>query len=59
MEYLTHILTFLVGLGSGVGLMVVFSNKASSRSRIEKPSQFGNFPTEDMPGSDIYKSMKR
>jgi hypothetical protein len=55
MEYLTHIATFIAGLGAGWTLKVVISNKTSNFSRKTVTRQADNDVGGDMAGGDIYK----
>jgi len=55
MEYLTHIATFIAGLGTGWTLKVVISNKTSNSSRKTVTRQVNNDVGGDMAGGDIHK----
>lgn len=52
MEWLTHILSFLVGLGAGWTLKVAISNRTSVRRRITVTSQKGNIAGGDIVAGD-------
>jgi hypothetical protein len=56
MEYLSHIFTFVAGLGAGWTLKVVISNRSSRTSRTTITSQSGNHVGGDLAGGDINKS---
>jgi len=55
MEYLTHIATFIAGLGAGWTLKVVISNKHIQNSKKIKTRQENNNVGGDMAGGDINK----
>lgn len=59
MEYLSHILTFVAGLGAGWTLKVVISNRTSRKSRNTFTSQKGNTAGRDMAGGDIVNKNNR
>lgn len=53
MDYLTHILTFILGLGAGWTLNIVIKSRSSNNSR--RTVQKGNNVGGDMAGGDIKK----
>lgn len=55
MEYLTHIATFIAGLGAGWTLKVVISNKRIQNSKKINTQQNYNNVGGDMAGGDINK----
>ncbi|HFH3649199.1 hypothetical protein WCD99_00580 [Pseudomonas paraeruginosa] len=55
MEYLTHIFTFIAGLGAGWTLKVIISNKTLNLSRKTVTRQENNNVGGDMAGGDIHK----
>lgn len=55
MEYLTHIATFITGLGAGWTLKVVISNKHIQNSKKISTQQKSNTVGGDMAGGDINK----
>lgn len=55
MEYLTHILTFLAGLGAGWTLKIAISNRSADNSRRTKTVQKQNNSGGDIAGGDINK----
>lgn len=59
MEWLTHIGTFLLGLGAGWTLKVVISNRSSRSSRVTLTSQKNNRVGGDMAGGDMHKNNRR
>jgi hypothetical protein len=59
MEYLSHILTFVAGLGAGWTLKLAISNRTSRKSRSTFTSQKGNSAGRDMAGGDIVNKNKR
>lgn len=54
-DILTHLAAFLGGLGAGVTLKIVMSNRNNSVKRSNKVSQRGNFVGGDMSGGDMHK----
>lgn len=58
MDWITHLVTFLVGLGAGWTLHVSISNRSSRKSRISKVSQSGNTVHGDMVAGDLDKSKR-
>lgn len=56
MEWLTHIGTFLLGLGAGWTLKVVISNKSSQSQRVTLTSQKNNRARGDIVGGDMHKN---
>jgi len=58
MEYLTHALTFIAGLGAGWTLKVVISNRSTNNSRKATTTQRNNSVGGDMAGGDIHKNNK-
>jgi hypothetical protein len=58
MDWITHLVTFLVGLGAGWTLRIGISNRSSSKSRISKVSQSGNTVHGDMVAGDLDKSKR-
>jgi hypothetical protein len=59
MEYLSHIVTFIAGLGTGWTLKVAITKMSSSNSRNSFASQKGNTVGGDMAGGDIKKQTRR
>lgn len=53
MEYLTHIITFITGLGAGWSLKIIVSRRSFKRSAFT--SQKNNYVGGDMAGGDIHK----
>lgn len=58
MEYLTHILTFLAGLGAGWTLKVVVNNKTTRSSTERNVVQRNNTAGGDIVGGDMKKNSK-
>jgi hypothetical protein len=58
MEYLTHILTFLAGLGAGWTLKVVISSKTTKNSVSRNVVQKNNTAGGDIVGGDMNKNSK-
>jgi hypothetical protein len=56
MEYLTHIATFIAGLGAGWTLKVVVSNMHIKYSKRNSSRQNNNTVGGDMAGGDIKKN---
>jgi hypothetical protein len=52
MEWLTHIISFLVGLGAGWTLKVIISNRSSHSSRTTVTSQKHNSAGGDIVAGD-------
>lgn len=59
MEYLSYILTFVAGLGTGWTLKVVITSSKSSKSSNKYTSQKGNKAGRDMAGGDIVNKNNR
>lgn len=55
MDWLTHIASFLVGLGTGWTLKIVVSNRSSQSKRTSIVSQKGNYVHGDMVAGDMDK----
>ncbi|PVZ59442.1 hypothetical protein C9422_09775 [Pseudomonas sp. B1(2018)] len=58
MDYLSHVLTFLAGLGAGWTLKIFVSNRSSRKSRTTFANQTGNSVGGDMAAGDINKNNK-
>jgi hypothetical protein len=58
MEYLTHVLTFLAGLGAGWTLKVVISNRTTKNSVKRNVVQKNNTAGGDIVGGDMNKNLK-
>jgi hypothetical protein len=56
MDWLTHIGSFLLGLGAGWTLKVVISNRSSRSKRVTVTSQKYNRAGGDIVGGDINKN---
>jgi hypothetical protein len=52
---ISHIVTFLVGLGAGWTVRIVVSNRSTKSSRTMKVNQRGNLVGGDMVGGDMHK----
>jgi hypothetical protein len=59
MDWLTHIVTFLIGLGAGWTLKVGISNRSSEKSQTQIVSQKGNHVGGDMAAGDMHKNNQR
>ncbi|WP_175652885.1 hypothetical protein [Pseudomonas sp. Marseille-P9899] len=59
MEYLSYIVTFIAGLGTGWTLKVAITKISSRNSRNSSASQKGNTVGGDMAGGDIKKQTRR
>lgn len=55
MEYLTHIVSFLTGLGAGWSLKIFVSSRTSVTSTKTTTTQKNNDVGGDMAGRDIHK----
>ena len=58
MEYLSHIATFIAGLGAGWTLKLVVTSRSNNNSRVSRASQHHNKVRGDMAGGDINKNRK-
>ena len=59
MEYLSHIFTFIAGLGTGWTLKIAITKFSSKSSRNSYTSQKGNTVGGDMAGGDMKKQTRR
>jgi hypothetical protein len=59
MDWLTHIGSFLLGLGAGWTLKVVISNRSSLSKRVTVTSQKYNKAGGDIVGGDSHKDNRR
>jgi membrane associated rhomboid family serine protease len=59
MDWLTHIGSFLLGLGAGWTLKVVISNRSSRSKRVTVTSQRYNKAGGDIVGGDMHKDNRR
>lgn len=59
MDWLTHLISFFVGLGAGWTLRVVISNRSSQKSQTRFVSQKGNNVGGDMAAGDMHKNNRR
>ncbi|MBV4545093.1 MULTISPECIES: hypothetical protein [Pseudomonas] len=59
MEYLTHIFTFLVGLGAGWTAKIVVSKIQTNNSQKRKTAQNNNTVHGDMAGGDMNKNNRQ
>lgn len=55
MDWWTHIVSFLAGLGAGWTLKIVISNRSSQSKRSNIVSQKGNHVHGDMVAGDMNK----
>ncbi len=56
MDWWTHVVTFLAGLGAGWTLKVVISNRSTRTSRTSVVSQKNNRVGGDLVGGDMHKN---
>lgn len=56
MEYLTHILTFIAGLGAGWTLKIVISNHSATNIRKTSVTQKNNSAGGDIVAGDMNKN---
>jgi hypothetical protein len=59
MDIITHILTFVAGMGAGWTLKVVITNRSSKSSRSSIVSQKGNRVKGDMVAGDMNKNNRK
>lgn len=59
MDWWTHVVTFLLGLGAGWTLKIFISNRSTRISRTSKVSQKNNSAGGDIVGGDSHKNNRR
>lgn len=59
MDIITHVLTFVAGMGAGWTLKLVITNRSNKSSRSSIVSQKGNRVKGDMVAGDMNKNNRK